>query len=118
MSVTKFLGDVTGITDLRQGLRQYGAVRFGLMLGAVIAYIIGGVMLMLSAQWSGTCDVEGRKLVGFFKQLGCSPELLTGGAVEIGLFFWLWSGPVIVLGVILWVGLKKFGRKPAKQIVE
>ena len=92
---------ITGISELKEAYRQLGGRKLVLILAATFAWIGIGAWLMMSATWPGRCDHEGRRIVGYVKELYCSPELLSGGAQEIGLFFWLWSMPIGVAGFIL-----------------
>ncbi len=114
LSVKGFLADTFGITQLRESHEALGAGRFWILTGAMVAYTVIGIALMVSAVWPGTCDHEGRRLTGFIKQIGCSPDLLSGGATEIGLFVWLWSMPTIVIVAVAWSWIHHFKRKRAR----
>ena len=83
-------------------------------MGSTLAYIAIGATLMVMAVWPGNCDHEGRGLTGFVKRYNCSPDLLSGDAVEIGLFAWLWSMPTIVIVAVAWSWIHHFQRKRAR----
>ena len=109
------------LPDLRENFqqmagfhRQMGAARFWLTMVGVLAYIGIGATLSFLAVWPGNCDHEGRRLTGFIKQFNCSPDLLSGGAVEIALFVWLWSLPTICIVVVAWSWINHFRRKRAR----
>jgi len=95
------------LSDLRESYRVLGGAKFWALISGTISWIAIGVWLMMTATWPGQCDHEGRKLIGHFKQLYCSPDLLSGGLTEYGLFAWLWSMPLFVVGLILWAILRK-----------
>lgn len=97
----------TGIPELKQSYRQLGPAKFWLMVVVTLSWIFVGAWLAMSAQWQGQCDHSGRKLWGLMKQLHCSPELLSGGAMEIGLFVWLWSMPLLVAGCLIYAFVRK-----------
>ncbi len=98
---------ITGIPELKDSYRQLGPLRFWSLMSGLLIWIVGGASLMMSATWPGHCDHQGRKIVGMIKQLYCSPDLLVGGPLEYGLFLWLWSMPVFVLGFIVYALIKK-----------
>lgn len=75
-------------------------------LSALCIWVTGYAYFTLNAQWSGICDHSGRRIARLVKQLYCSPELLTGGAMEWGLFMFLWVIPAILLGLVVWVALR------------
>lgn len=114
MSVKTFLADAFGINQLRESHKALGGRNFWTLMGATLAYIAIGSTLSIMAAWPGNCDHEGRRLTGFFKQFNCSPDLLSGGSVEIGLFVWLWSLPTIGIVVVAWSWINHFRRKRAQ----
>ncbi len=114
MSVKSFLADTFGITELRESHDALGGGKFWTLVGATLVYIAIGSTLMIMAVWPGSCDHEGRRLIGLVKKYGCSPDLLSGGATEIGLFIWLWSLPTIVIVVVAWSWINHFRRKRAR----
>lgn len=99
----------TGIPELKEGYRQLGPARFWALMVAILAWIGVGAWLTVTANWPGTCDHEGRRTIGFLKQLGCSPDLLTGGPREWALFLWLWSMPALVIGAFAYAFVTKRG---------
>ena len=111
-----FFADVTGFTQLREGYMALGAVRFWAVMAATLAYIIMGTVLAMSANWPGNCDHEGRRLIRLVKEMRCSPDLLGGGVVEIGLFIWLWSMPVVGIVAVAWSWINHYRRKRARTI--
>jgi hypothetical protein len=98
---------ITGIPELKESYRKLGPRNFWLTMSGTIAFIILGAWLSMTAQWAGQCDHSGRGLVGLVKELRCSPDLLVGGPVEIGLFIWIWSMPAIVVGCLAWAIIRK-----------
>ncbi|WP_194953667.1 hypothetical protein [Sphingopyxis solisilvae] len=114
MSVKSFLADTFGITQLRESHEALGAGKFWTLMGATLAYLVIGIALMVSAVWPGDCDHSGRRLTGLVKKYNCSPDLLSGGTVEIGLFVWLWSMPTIVVVAVAWSWIHHFRRKRAR----
>jgi len=116
LSVKGFLADALGITQLRESHDALGRGRFWALMGATLAYIAIGSALSIMAIWPGSCDHEGRRFAGFVKQFHCSPDLLSGGAVEIGLFVWLWSLPTIGIVVVAWSWINHFRRKRAQTM--
>jgi hypothetical protein len=114
LSVKSFLADTFGITEMRESHKALGGAKFWGLVGATLAYIALGSTLAIMAIWPGTCDHSGRRLMGMMKKFGCSPDLLSGGAVEIGLFVWLWSLPTIVIVAVAWSWINHFRRKRAR----
>jgi hypothetical protein len=90
----------------RDAYRTNPVLFFGGIIGA-FAYAGIGIWLMITATWPDGCDHSGRKLIGMFNKLYCSPDLLGGGAAEWGLFLWLWSLPIGVATFIIWALVKK-----------
>lgn len=113
MSVKSFFADAFRITRLRESYQTLGARNFWILMGATLAYIAIGSTLSIMAVWPGSCDHAGRRLTGFVKQFHCSPDLLSGGAVEIGLFVWLWALPTIGIVAVAWSWINHFRRKRA-----
>jgi hypothetical protein len=97
----------TGVPELKDSYRQLGRRKFLAIIIATVAWIGGGAWFMVMASWPSQCDHEGRKIAGFIKKLYCSPDLLSGGAVEFGLFAWLWSMPALLIGVLIWALARK-----------
>ncbi|MBU1834588.1 MAG: hypothetical protein KJ834_00935, partial [Alphaproteobacteria bacterium] len=99
------------ITELRSVYNQLGVARFWILVASTLIYIAIGSALSIYATWPGICDHSGRKIVGFIKQFYCSPDLLSGGVVELGLFAWLWSMPIIGVIGVAWSWIQHFRRK-------
>ncbi|MFZ5667654.1 MAG: hypothetical protein ACOY7L_20765 [Pseudomonadota bacterium] len=106
-----FLADAFGVTQLRSSYRQLGAARFWIILVSTLVFIAIGSALSIYAVWPGNCDHSGRKIIGLFRQFYCSPDLLSGGAVELGLFIWLWSMPIIGVIIVAWSWIQHFRRE-------
>jgi hypothetical protein len=107
----------SGIPELRASYKKLGGPRFWTIMAGTLIYIGLGTGLMISAQWPASCQPEGHDLFGAFY---CSPQLLSGGPLEIGTFAWSWSMPSFVIFVALWTRLKhgKWGwqmRAPEKD---
>lgn len=94
------------LRESRDAFRQLGWRNSTLLIGGLVAWLAVGIWLMADAHWPGTCDHSGRKLIGLVKTLWCSPDLLAGGPMEIGLFIWTWSMPVGVGAFTLFTVLK------------
>ena len=96
---------------LKESHRQLGGPMFWTMLIGTLVYIGVGSWLSIVAAWPGQCDHEGRSVVGIAKEIYCSPDLLGGGAIEIGLFAWLWSLICFPLVAIAWSWINHWKRQ-------
>jgi hypothetical protein len=114
LSVKSFLADTFGITQLRESHKELGTRKFWAVMSGTLAYIAIGSTLSIMAVWPGNCDHEGRRLTGLVKRYDCSPDLLSRGAIEIGLFIWLWSMPMIVIVAVAWSWIHHFRRRRAR----
>jgi hypothetical protein len=82
------------------------------------AYLALGFWLYASASWPGQCDHSGNRGGGWLKRMWCSPELLSGGIIEIGLFFWLWFATLGGLVWIIWPLVERMRRKRGEDRLE
>ena len=111
----------TGIPELKQGYRQFGAARFWLIILAVFAWIGIGLWLQLGLHWRDHYGFQCHGRGCFLSDLWHSPTLLKHGAIgEYALFLWMWSMPASVAAAVIWARLRKrrhsVGRPPAEDI--
>ena len=86
--------------------RQIGAVRFWLMAVGTVAFCVGLGTMMFLADWPADCDPHDHRFE-LFKAYYCSSRLLSGSAIEIATFMFLWSIPVGTGAVIIYYRLRK-----------
>lgn len=86
--------------------RQIGPVRFWLMTVGTVAFCVGLGTMMFLADWPTDCDPHGHRFE-LLKAYYCSPLLLSGSALEIATFLFLWSIPIGTVGIIIYYRLRK-----------
>ena len=79
--------------NLRRSYREWGALRFVLLILCALSWVGLGVFLLNTAVYPARCPG-----VGLFEMYECSFELpTTRGWHESGLFLWLWATPILLL---------------------
>lgn len=102
----------TGIPELKGAYRELGPLRFVLLMGSMLLWIGTFAWLSMTATWPEGCDHSGRKLMGLIREMRCSPGLLAGGVREYALFVFIWTLPAFIIGVVIYVAVKRRRRDP------
>lgn len=99
-------------SELREGYRELGPLRFSLLMGATLAVILtaAGIYAWLSEK-IGWPDAYGFRCTGrgcLLSNLTHSPRLLEqAGAYELGLFAFIWFLPTFIFGCLVYAYLKR-----------
>jgi hypothetical protein len=97
--------------------RRMGPAKFFGMWAVLIAWVALGIYLVRWSNVRTICPDSGRGILQFVKTLACSPALLRGGAMEYGVFVWLWSIPAALVALLLWARAyaKKLASNPSSN---
>lgn len=98
---------VIGIPELKDAYRRLGAGKFWASVLGTLAFLGIFIWSVLAAEWPAQCDHGGRKIWPLVNQLRCSPELLSGGPVELILFITLWTLPALFIATLVYRFVKK-----------
>jgi len=101
------------MSSLRETWRQMHTVQFWVVVVVIIGWVSLGVWLQERIGWPDRYGFHCHGKGCWIDDMWHSPALIRGGHWgEYALFAWIWSLPLVVIGLILWTAQRK--RKAAR----